>query len=323
MALGRGAIRAAVGRVMESEQAPQACKDNIRLLLVLREGVRYYVSAGWVCAEMDSPGYASRHKRHRPRQEGVDATHEVHFRDAGFLEIPQAHALFPAIFDDYLATVGQQFDLGAEWSEQRRRTLSKKEGAFVFLIESTLPFEEFDADAEKRGAPEQDVSRYVAHPETCRLYPADAIFRRLAPLSDPDAGEASRALDALGYAADTEEAAQHHAQLYEGAARQYSVNGKERSPLARRLCIEAYLKRDGRLACQVCGMCFAERYGEIGEGFIHIHHVTPIAESSGARPVDPETDLVPVCPNCHAMIHVGGLNRDPDTVKRCLNDGTK
>ena len=58
-------------------------------------------------------------------------------------------------------------------------------------------------------------------------------------------------------------------------------------------------------ACQVCELRFEERYGEFGRGFIHVHHVIPLGqiEDHDSHTVDPVKDLVPVCPNCHAMVH--------------------
>lgn len=84
----------------------------------------------------------------------------------------------------------------------------------------------------------------------------------------------------------------------EGAAQQVSVNRYERSLEARRGCISHY----GEI-CQVCGLDFEERYGVIGKGFIHVHHVIPIASIGTEYVVDLIKDLVPVCPNCHAMLH--------------------
>jgi 5-methylcytosine-specific restriction protein A len=56
--------------------------------------------------------------------------------------------------------------------------------------------------------------------------------------------------------------------------------------------------------CMVCGFNFEQRYGEIGVGFIEAHHLTPFADLQG-RPtqLDPATDFVVVCPNCHRMLH--------------------
>ena len=50
-------------------------------------------------------------------------------------------------------------------------------------------------------------------------------------------------------------------------------------------------------------MDFGEVYGAVGAGYIHVHHVTPLSEVTGEREIDPVTDLIPVCPNCHAMLH--------------------
>jgi predicted HNH restriction endonuclease len=57
----------------------------------------------------------------------------------------------------------------------------------------------------------------------------------------------------------------------------------------------------------MCGFKVAQTYGEVGEGFIHVHHLKPLSEIGSKYKVDPIQDLRPVCPNCHAMIH----RRDP------------
>jgi len=88
-------------------------------------------------------------------------------------------------------------------------------------------------------------------------------------------------------------------ELYtEGAARRISVNAYERDPAARDACVAHHGAR-----CSVCGFAFGELYGEWGEGFIHVHHVVPLAKRGERYEVDPVRDLVPVCANCHAMLH--------------------
>jgi 5-methylcytosine-specific restriction enzyme A len=84
----------------------------------------------------------------------------------------------------------------------------------------------------------------------------------------------------------------------EGAKRQVRVNAYERDPRARKACIAHH-----RCLCAVCDLSFEERYGSIGKGFIHVHHLRPLAEKGRPEAVDPTKDLVPVCPNCHAMLH--------------------
>ena len=48
---------------------------------------------------------------------------------------------------------------------------------------------------------------------------------------------------------------------------------------------------------------FARVFGALGEGFIHVHHIVPIGKIGKEYKIDPIADLIPVCPNCHAMIH--------------------
>ena len=104
----------------------------------------------------------------------------------------------------------------------------------------------------------------------------------------------------------------------EGRVRQIQVNQIERDSKARAACIRHYGAH-----CAICGFDFEEVYGELGRGFIHVHHVIPAAVRSAVAQgesyeVDPVRDLLPVCPNCHAMIHVGGGCRDIEEIRRLV-----
>lgn len=57
------------------------------------------------------------------------------------------------------------------------------------------------------------------------------------------------------------------------------------------------------LDCKACGFDFEQAYGEHAKGFIHVHHVVPISDFGGEKAVNPETDLVTLCANCHAVVH--------------------
>jgi 5-methylcytosine-specific restriction enzyme A len=85
---------------------------------------------------------------------------------------------------------------------------------------------------------------------------------------------------------------------YEGGVQQVTVNAYERNTKARKSCVEYY-----GASCFVCGFDFSKVYGELGDGFIHVHHLRPLSEIKQEYQVDPINDLRPVCPNCHAMIH--------------------
>ena len=84
------------------------------------------------------------------------------------------------------------------------------------------------------------------------------------------------------------------------------VEGKERIRV-----FSTYYERDEGLRelairfhgtrCQACDFIFKDKYGEIGDGFIEVHHIKPISE--GLRETNPETDMVCLCSNCHSMVH--------------------
>jgi 5-methylcytosine-specific restriction enzyme A len=84
----------------------------------------------------------------------------------------------------------------------------------------------------------------------------------------------------------------------EGAVRLVTVNAYERSAAARRDCIRRW-----GVNCAVCTFNFGDTYGDLGDGFIHVHHLRDLATIGEEYEVNPEEDLRPVCPNCHAMLH--------------------
>ncbi|MBE0645588.1 MAG: HNH endonuclease [Bacteroidetes bacterium] len=91
---------------------------------------------------------------------------------------------------------------------------------------------------------------------------------------------------------------------YEGASRKIYVNRYERDANARKACIAHH-----GAECIACGFEFGKVYGERGAGFIHVHHLVPLSAIKKGYQVNPQSDLVPLCPNCHAMVH-----RYPETL---------
>jgi len=86
--------------------------------------------------------------------------------------------------------------------------------------------------------------------------------------------------------------------IWEGAVRQVPVNAYERNRAARGVC----LRRWGT-SCVVCHFDFGANYGPVFAGFIHVHHLVPVAAIGERYKLDPANDLRPICPNCHAVIH--------------------
>jgi 5-methylcytosine-specific restriction protein A len=104
----------------------------------------------------------------------------------------------------------------------------------------------------------------------------------------------------------------------EGAVRTITVNAYERSARLRRRAISIH-----GTACAVCSMSFGDTYGDEFEGFIHVHHLRPLAALGGAADVDAKSDLIPVCPNCHAALHHGGKLRSVTELGALMKRGRR
>lgn len=97
---------------------------------------------------------------------------------------------------------------------------------------------------------------------------------------------------------DTAESTTLSARIFEGLVNEITATVRERSQAARDGCIRTH-----GWNCAVCDVNFEKLYGPIGKEFIHVHHLEPLAACNEAREVNPTTDLIPLCPNCHAMVH--------------------
>jgi 5-methylcytosine-specific restriction endonuclease McrA len=102
-------------------------------------------------------------------------------------------------------------------------------------------------------------------------------------------------------------------EFYEGSIRRISVEVRERDASARMACILHY-----KCKCWICGFDFGMFYGSEAEGFIHVHHREQLAKAAGRRRVDPIEDLVPLCPNCHSVVHLRKKAYEVDEVKKMV-----
>ncbi|MBS0234249.1 MAG: HNH endonuclease [Proteobacteria bacterium] len=103
--------------------------------------------------------------------------------------------------------------------------------------------------------------------------------------------------------------------FWEGRQREAALIQRSRNGQARRLCIEHY-----GVTCFVCDFDFEETYGELGAGFIEVHHLDPIGSTTEEYEIDPIEDLRPVCSNCHRILHRDGL-MDIEELRTRLRQG--
>lgn len=108
--------------------------------------------------------------------------------------------------------------------------------------------------------------------------------------------------------------------LTEGSAMNIHATRYERNPEARRKCIEAR-----GAFCNICGFDYGKVYGEPFTGMIEVHHILPLHTIRKEYTVDPVRDLIPVCSNCHWILHskANGDFYTPEEVKRMLQPKTE
>ena len=105
-------------------------------------------------------------------------------------------------------------------------------------------------------------------------------------------------VDAAIFADDTIPQIIPEAYKESGVGKKVLINKYERNPVARRKCLEIH-----GTSCKICGFNSSKVYGTEFSDKIEVHHIVPIHEINKHYKVDPETDLIPVCPNCHMILH--------------------
>ena len=86
--------------------------------------------------------------------------------------------------------------------------------------------------------------------------------------------------------------------MKEGQKKQVFATRYERKPQLRKQAIEIH-----GTSCMACGFNFEEVYGSRGKNYIEVHHVKPLSDENEESEVNPSTDLIVVCANCHRIIH--------------------
>lgn len=102
--------------------------------------------------------------------------------------------------------------------------------------------------------------------------------------------------------------------IAEGNEKTVVTKSYERSRKLRNAAIE-YFSRNGIITCDCCGFEFKSFYGEkYGTSCIEIHHLKPIFQYAGKNVVqtidDALRNVLPVCPNCHRVIHKNSITAE-------------
>ena len=105
------------------------------------------------------------------------------------------------------------------------------------------------------------------------------------------------------------------AKYLEGTKTKIYVNSYERNKNARQKCLNHHGYK-----CKGCRFDFERTYGSMGAKYIHVHHLIPIHSIKKEYQIDPIKDLVPICPNCHAVIHRKNPPLTMDELRNLISD---
>jgi predicted HNH restriction endonuclease len=110
-----------------------------------------------------------------------------------------------------------------------------------------------------------------------------------------------------------------YAEAVEGRVIERLVRVAERDPKLRMAKINQSRKERGNISCETCGFDFEVVYGDLGDGFIHVHHIVPLRFTGIVK--NSFDDLILLCANCHVMIHRGSPWKTPDELRQILDEG--
>lgn len=96
----------------------------------------------------------------------------------------------------------------------------------------------------------------------------------------------------------TEETQITRTMFRDGKLTQVWVNRYERDLKARKAAEKLHGKK-----CLGCELDFKKMYGDDIKDIIHFHHIRPLAKVKKEEEKDVAKDLVPLCPNCHSVVH--------------------
>lgn len=97
---------------------------------------------------------------------------------------------------------------------------------------------------------------------------------------------------------------------FEGREKEMKIIYHSRNINARLECL-----RQSKGKCYICGFDFEKVYGDIGKGFLEVHHKTPVSTYTKEQEISVD-QLCAVCSNCHSMIHRTKTPMDVEELKR-------
>ena len=226
--------------------------------------------------------------------------------------VARTHRLLEASFkaDNFSAVLLRSMSEADEHSKKTFQILldqARSAGLQVYLAVNGVTVDFLPSDVEPWRKLELDVtSRLASSNPSVQNLSEQALATSSACLS--------MAMSLLSVEEMDKEASVGVRGMPEGALMSIQVNRYERSPANRAACIAHF----GTI-CQACGFDFLKVYGELAEGFVEVHHRIPVSMMGPDYFVNPISDLVPLCSNCHSMVHKFSPPMDIDSLSALVS----
>ncbi len=95
--------------------------------------------------------------------------------------------------------------------------------------------------------------------------------------------------------------------IEEGTRSEIHGTIRKRSRILRKVAVAHFTAANGSISCRGCGFIAENVYGPEARGLIEIHHLKPLFMRKGqeirASMRDALRYVVPLCPNCHRLVH--------------------
>jgi len=114
--------------------------------------------------------------------------------------------------------------------------------------------------------------------------------------------------------------------IEEGTIELKSIRQRKRSEKLREEKIkEIKAENKGKISCVVCDFDFSEKYDGHGQGYIEIHHLEPVSLGlTNQSLTEALKKVVPLCSNCHRMIHRDKNNLlSPEELRKIVLEQSK
>lgn len=190
---------------------------------------------------------------------------------------------------------------------------SRDQAVYAYLFELNVSHRKIDEEIFKqdpaytRGYLSMGILHHLGIVEAHKSFFSNSTIEQAIAELQKDDNEEFREITSIliryakidyGYPSAMETAEDERIGKIEGRQSEYKGVRYERNPLNRKKAIEIH-----GCYCHVCGFDFEKFYGEYGKDFIEIHHITPLATLVSEKVIDPYTDLIPLCSNCHRIVH--------------------